>query len=233
VRVGIVEDQSLLQDVLAEGLAGRGVTVTGRARDAAEAMRFMEHTRPDVVLLDIRLPPGYRDEGLRLAESLRVAYPDVGLLVLSSYAELSFARRLLGMEEDVRAVGYLLKERVGDLDELVESIRRVAAGEIVVDGRLISRLLARQRPSDPLERLSPHERRILALVAEGRSNLGIAEQMTCRVTTVEKHLFAITAKLGLASIGEQGRRGVNVRVLAALAFLRTVGTAGSAGTEAG
>ncbi|MEU2262076.1 response regulator transcription factor [Streptomyces sp. NPDC019645] len=228
MRVAVVEDQPLLQDVLAEGLTSRGLTVVGRARDATGALLFLERTEPEVVLLDIRLPPGYSDEGLCLAETVRARYPAVGLLVLSSYAELHFAQRLLGMQEDARAVGYVLKERVGDLGELIEAIRRVAAGEVVVDRHLINRLMSRQRTSDPLERLSPHERRILALVAEGRSNLGIAEQMACRVSTVEKHLSSITAKLDLAPIGEATRRGVNVRVLATLAFLRTVDSGAAA-----
>lgn len=220
MRVGIVEDQPLLQDVLAAGLTGRGVTVVGRARDAAGALHFVAHTPPDVLLLDIRLPPTYSDEGLAIAEAVRSRNPAVGLLVLSSYAEVSFAQRLLSMQDDSRAVGYLLKERVGDLDELVEAIRRIADGEVVIDRQLINRLLSRRRSTDPLERLSPHERRILALVAEGRSNLGIAQQMECRISTVEKHLTAITHKLGLGGIDEPARRGVNVRVLATLAFLR-------------
>jgi DNA-binding NarL/FixJ family response regulator len=223
MRVGIVEDHLLLQDVLTEGLRGRGVRVVGGAVDVESATRLVDEDPPDVLLLDIRLPPDHRDEGLRLAELVRAGHPEVGLLVLSSQGEVSFAQRLLGMPGEPRALGYLLKERVGDLDELVDALRRVAAGEVVIDRQLIRALMTGPRPKDPLDLLSPHERRVLALVAEGRSNPGIAERMGCRVGTVEKHLSVITSKLGLGSLGEENRRGVNVRVLATLAFLRGTG----------
>lgn len=220
MRVGIVEDQPLLQDVLAEGLASRGLSVVGRARDAGRAMEFIAAQRPDVVLLDIRLPPTHTDEGLRLAEAVRATHPAVGLLVLSSYGELRLAQRLLAMPDGSRAVGYLLKDQVGHLDELVEAIRRVAADEVVIDRHLIGRLMARAPAEEVLERLSPHERRILALVAQGRSNLGVAQELACQVSTVEKHMSTITTKLGLTTLDDPVRRGVNVRVLAALTFLR-------------
>jgi DNA-binding NarL/FixJ family response regulator len=223
MRVGIVEDHLLLQDVLTEGLRGRGVRVVGAAADVESATRLVDADPPDVLLLDIRLPPDHRDEGLRLAELVRAGHPQVGLLVLSSHGEVSFAQRLLGMPGEPRALGYLLKERVGNLDELVDALRRVAAGEVVIDRQLIRALMTGPRPKDPLDLLSPHERRVLALVAEGRSNPGIAERMGCQVGTVEKHLSAITSKLGLGSLGEVNRRGVNVRVLATLAFLRGTG----------
>jgi DNA-binding NarL/FixJ family response regulator len=219
MRVVIVEDHLLLRDILTEGLRGRGVHVIGTAADVESATRLVEADPPDVVLLDIRLPPDQRDEGLRLAELVRSRHPDVGLLVLSSQGEVSFAQRLLGMPGEARALGYLLKERVGDLDELIDALHRVAAGEVVIDRELI-RALMTERPKDPLDLLSPHERRVLALVAEGRSNRGIAEHMACQVGTVEKHLSVITAKLGLGTLGEVDRRGINVRVLATLAFLR-------------
>ncbi len=223
MRVGIVEDHLLLRDILTEGLRGRGIAVTGGAADVESATRLVDADPPDVLLLDIRLPPDHRDEGLRLAELVRARHPRVGLLVLSSQGEVSFAQRLLGMPGEPRALGYLLKDRVGNLDELVDALHRVARGEVVVDGQLIRALMSGPRPRDPLEPLSPHERRVLALVAEGRSNLGIAERMGCRVGTVEKHLSVITAKLGLGSLGDVERRGVNVRVLATLAFLRGSG----------
>jgi DNA-binding NarL/FixJ family response regulator len=127
------------------------------------------------------------------------------------------------MPGESRALGYLLKDRVGNLDELIDALRRVGKGEVVIDPQLIRTLMTGPRQKNPLDVLSPHERRVLAMVAEGRSNLGIAEQMTCRVGTVEKHLSVITAKLGLGSLGEVKRRGVNVRVLAALAYLRGAG----------
>jgi DNA-binding NarL/FixJ family response regulator len=223
MRVGIVEDHLLLQDILTEGLRGRGMRVTGAAADVESATRLVDADPPDVLLLDIRLPPGHRDEGLHLAELVRARHPEVGLLVLSSQGEVGFAQRLLGMPGEARALGYLLKDRVGNLDELIDALHRVGKGEVVIDRQLIRALMSGPRPRDPLELLSPHERRVLALVAEGRSNLGIAEHMACQVGTVEKHLSAITSKLGLGSLGEVQRRGVNVRVLATLAFLRGTG----------
>jgi DNA-binding NarL/FixJ family response regulator len=223
MRIGIVEDHLLLQDILAEGLRGRGMLVTGAAADVESATHLVDADPPDVLLLDIRLPPDHRDEGLRLAELVRARHPNVGLLVLSSQGEVSFAQRLLSMPGESRALGYLLKDRVGNLDELIDALHRVGKGEVVIDRQLIRALMSGPRQKDPLDLLSPHERRVLALVAEGRSNLGIAEHMACQVGTVEKHLAVITSKLGLGSLGEVARRGVNVRVLATLTFLRSTG----------
>lgn len=222
MRIAIVEDQPLLRTALAEVLSARGMTVLGVAGDADGALR-LGGEKPDVMLLDIRLPPTFTDEGLRIAEEMRRRHPSVALLVLSSYTEIGFAQRLLGMEDDTRSVGYLSKDRVGEVAELADTVRRVAAGEVIVDRRLIQRLMARPRTDNPLDRLSPHEQRILALVAEGRSNLGIAEQVDCQIGTVEKHLSAIGGKLGLTPADPQTRRGVNVRVLATLAFLSSSG----------
>lgn len=223
MRVVIVEDQRLFLDALADALLSRSIEVTARATTLDEALRAVDETAPDAALLDIKLHPTLTDEGLRVAEEVRKRYPDVGLLVLSAYAEVAYAERLLGIEEHTRSVGYLLKERVGNVDELVESLHRVVAGEVVIDPYLIDRLMARRRRQDPLDALSPHERRILALVAEGRSNLGIAQHLGCQISTVEKHLAAITSKLGLLAIDGRQRREVNVRVLATLAFLRSGG----------
>ncbi|HVK23383.1 MAG TPA: response regulator transcription factor [Actinokineospora sp.] len=220
MRVGIVEDQPLLQDVLAEGLRSRGVVVAFLARDAGQVAALLDRDPPDALLLDVRLPPDYTDEGLQIAQATRARHPEIGLLVLSSFGELDLAERLLTLQDPPRAVGYLLKERVGNLDELVGALGRVADGDVVIDPNLINGLMTRRRAASPLDSLSPHERRILAMVAEGRSNLGIAEQMACQVGTVEKHLSAITSKLGLSAIDQPQRRGMNVRVLAALAFLR-------------
>ncbi|GIG90653.1 response regulator transcription factor [Plantactinospora endophytica] len=220
MRVVIVEDQGLLLDALADGLTARDVEVVGRARDRDEALGVIDASAPDVALLDIRLPPTYTDEGLGIAEQVRARYPDIGLLVLSSYAEVAYAERLLSLEEESRAVGYLLKERVGELAELVGALRRVASGEVLIDSYIIDRLMKRRRTRDPLATLTPHERRILALVAEGRSNLGIAQVLGCQISTVEKHLTVVTEKLGLPASGDRHRRQLNVRVLAVLAFLR-------------
>jgi DNA-binding NarL/FixJ family response regulator len=218
--VVIVEDGGLLLEVLATALAERGMDVAGRARDADEALRIIDEAAPDIALLDIRLPPNQSDEGIRLAEQVRERYPDVGLLVLSAYAEIAYAERLMRLRE---RVGYVLKERVGDLDELIDYMRRVCKGDIAVDTLIINRLMDRPRARDPLATLTPHERRILALVAEGRSNLGIAQHLGCQISTVEKHLSAVTTKLGLTAMDDTHRRGVNVRVLATLAFLRGAG----------
>jgi DNA-binding NarL/FixJ family response regulator len=221
VRVVLAEDHGLFLDSLTGALAARRVEVVGRARHASEALDIIDRSAPDVAVLDIRMAPTFTDEGLAVAEQARSRYPDVGLLVLSSYAEVTYAERLLNMEEDSRALGYLIKERVGNLDDLVDALSRVAAGEVVIDSLIIDRLMKRRRRPDPLDHLTPQERRILALVAEGRSNLGIAQQLDCQISTVEKHLTVINGKLGLLNADTGWRRHVNTRVLAALAFLRS------------
>ncbi|MET8147901.1 response regulator [Actinoplanes sp. NPDC049668] len=224
MRIVIVEDQGLLRDVLAEGLAGRGVEVVAKVADAEGALAAINAAAPDVAILDIRLPPTFSDEGLVIAEQVREHYPAVAILVLSSYAEVDFAERLLQMQDESRAIGYLLKERVGDLAELTEALRRVAAGEVVIDRLIIDRLMGRRRAPDPLAALSPHERRVLALVAEGRSNLGIAQVLGNRISTVEKHVSVIADKLRLPAARDSDRPQVNVRVLAALMYLRSLDT---------
>jgi DNA-binding NarL/FixJ family response regulator len=225
MRVVIVEDERLFLDAVAEAMLSRSINVAARAATLEEALRAVNESAPDAVLLDIRLPPAHTDEGLRIAEELRRRYPDVGLLVLSGVAEVAYVERLLNLEEHSRSVGYLLKDRVGDVDELAAALNRVAAGEVVIDSSIIDRLMARRRRQDPLDALSPHERRVLSLVAEGRSNLGIAQHIGVKISTVEKHLSAITSKLGLLAINGRDRRDVNVRVLATLEFLRSSGAA--------
>jgi DNA-binding NarL/FixJ family response regulator len=220
VRAVVVEDEELLKDVLAVALTARGVRIVGQARDQASALQAVDTYAPDLMVLDIRLPPGYTDEGIRIAETVRRQYPDVGLLVLSSFAEPGYAERLLRIETSSRSIGYLLKDRVGNLGQLIEAMQRVVAGEVVIDSMLVDLLLGRRHGRDPLDRLTAHEQRILALVAEGRSNLGIAQNLGCRISTVEKYLSVITDKLGLPTSNDPNRPGVNVRVLAALVFLR-------------
>jgi DNA-binding NarL/FixJ family response regulator len=149
----------------------------------------------------------------------------VGLLVLSAHAEVAYAERLLNLEERSRSIGYLLKDRVGNVDELVDALNRVTSGEVVIDPSIIDRLMKRRRWQDPLDALSPHERRVLSLVAEGRSNLGIAQRLGVKISTVEKKLADITAKLGLPASNGLDRRDANVRVLATLTFLRSSGGA--------
>lgn len=223
MKIVIVEDQRLFQDALSDALVGRAIDVVGRAGNPTEALQVIDATAPHVAVLDIRLPPTYTDEGLRIAEQVRTHYPQVGLLVLSTYAEAAYAERLLSIEENSHALGYLLKERVGNIAELVDAMCRVAAGEVVIDPHIIDRLMSRRRHRNPLDSLSAHERRILALVAEGRSNLGIAQHLGCQISTVEKHLSVITSKLGVLAVAGRERSGVNVRVLATLTYLREVG----------
>jgi DNA-binding NarL/FixJ family response regulator len=220
MRVVVVEDEHLFLDAIAAALQSRAIDVAARATNLDEALHAVNDNAPDTVLLDIKLPPTRTDEGLRLAEEIRRRYPDVGLLVLSAHAEVAYAERLLNMEEQSRSVGYLLKDRVGNVDELVDALTRVTAGEVVIDPSIIDRLMTRRRRQDPLDALSPHERRVLSLVAEGRSNLNIAQHLGIKISTVEKHLSEITSKLGLLAFSGRDRRDANVRVLATLEFLR-------------
>ncbi len=217
MRIVIGEDTGLVLDALVSALEQRGVDVVGQARTLPEVLATVAQTQPDVVILDIRMPPTLRDEGIQAAEHIRDRYPRIGLLVLSHYAEAAYAERLLNLDEDSRSVGYVLKERVGNLDGLLDSLRRIHAGEVVVDPAIIDRLMSRQRRHNPLERLTAQERRVLALVAEGRTNRGVAEALGCTAGAVEKHLTAINGKLGLR---QMDAATVNTRVLAVLAYLR-------------
>jgi len=221
VNVIIVEDQSFLLDLMAKGLPLMGVDVVGQARDVPTAIDMIERMRPDVVILDMRLPPGQRDEGLSIAEAVRAQHPQIGILVLSAYGELAAAERLLSMEDESRAVGYVKKDQIGDLTRLTEALHRVAAGEVVIDSTIVDQLMKRRRTRDPLATLTPTERRVLALMAEGHSNAGIAEQLRQRVCNIEKYVSTITAKLGLPARDTPQRRSVNIRVLAVLTFLRS------------
>ncbi|CAJ61630.1 MULTISPECIES: response regulator transcription factor [Frankia] len=218
MRVVIGEDEGLLREALTGALEQWDVEVAASAGTPTEIVRLVDEVRPDVVILDIHMPPDFTDEGLRAAERIRAAHPDIGLLLLSHYAEVVYAERLLSLQPDTRAVGYLLKTQVGSLANLVDALRRVSEGDIVIDPEIINRLMSRRRRRNPLDRLTPQERRVLALVVEGRTNRGVAEVLSCSVATVEKHLGAINDKLQL----RQGAGGtaVNLRVLAVLAYLR-------------
>jgi len=165
MRVMIAEDSGLLRQLLAELLTRHGLEVTGQAASGDDLLRLVEGAPPDVVVLDIRLPPGYHDEGLRAASEIRARHPRVGLLVLSHYAETSYAMRLL--KGGARGVGYLVKDRVQDADRLVDAIRRVAAGEAVIDPEVVQRVMFRRRTADPLECLTLGEPQVLGLIAEG------------------------------------------------------------------
>jgi DNA-binding NarL/FixJ family response regulator len=220
MRIVIAEDSGLLRQLLAELLTSRGFDVISQAQTLPELLRLVAADPPDVVVLDIRMPPTYRDEGLQAAEEIRARHPSVGLLVLSHYAETSYAVRLLELSS--RAVGYLIKDRVQDADRLIDALQRVAAGEVVIDPEVVQRVLLRPRVIDPLERLSTVERQVLALMAEGRSNTAIAQKLSYSVKTIEKRVTAISQKLGLPHPDNHDRGDVNVRVLAVLTYLRTV-----------
>ncbi|MBF6076612.1 response regulator transcription factor [Nocardia beijingensis] len=223
MKIVIVEDRGLFLDLLTDALRGRGIDVLAQASTRPEALPLIDEHAPDLALLDIRLTAFQDTDGLDIAELVRANYPDVGLLLLSDYLEAAYAERLLSIEEIPRAVGYLGKERLGNLDELIDAFTRIVRGEVVIDPYIISKLMSRHRVTDPLDKLTPHERRILALVAEGRSNRGIAQTLRTKISTVEKQLSAITSKLALPETTGLNRRGslYNQRVLAALTFLRS------------
>lgn len=216
----IAEDSGLLRQMLAEMLTRRGFDVTGQAQTKDELLHLVERIPPDVVILDIRLPPDHRDEGLQAASEIRARHPEVGLLVLSHYAETSYAMRLLG--GGARGVGYLIKDRVQDSDRLIDAIRRVAAGETAIDPEVVERMMFRRRTVDPLDRLSTGERRVLGLMAEGLSNAAIAERVGYSLKTVEKRITAITHKLRLPH-PDISRSDINIRVLTVLTYLRSAG----------
>jgi len=213
MRLMLAEDSVLLREGLAHTLAARGIEVTGQAADTASLLRLVDHEPPDVVLLDLRMPPTFTDEGLQAAEHIRTAHPDVAVLVLSQYADIALAARLV--DALPRAAGYLLKERIGDTAQLTDALHRVAGGELVLDPDLVRALVTRRRAVDPLQRLSDRERSVLTLMAEGRSNAGIAGRLYLSPKSVERHVAAVFDKLGLPPDSDDNRR-----VLAVVAFLR-------------
>jgi DNA-binding NarL/FixJ family response regulator len=214
----IAEDSGLLRQMLAEMLNEHGLQVTGQTDNAVELLRLIDADPPEVVILDIRLQPDLHDEGLRAARQIRAHHPGVGILVLSQYAETAYAVRLL--ENGARGVGYLVKDRVQDTGWLLDSLYRVAAGETVIDADIVQRVISRPRRVDPLNRLTPGERQVLRLIAEGLSNAAIAARLFCSPKTVEKRVSAITKKLDLPDTRDIERSDVNVRVLAVLTYLR-------------
>jgi DNA-binding NarL/FixJ family response regulator len=213
MRLVIGEDSVLLREGLSRLLTEAGFTVVAVAGDGDEALRMVEEHRPDVAVLDIRMPPTHSDEGLRAAYQIRLRYPDIGILVLSQYVETAYAVRL--MADGAEGVGYLLKDRVSDVAELADAVRRVGSGGCVVDPQVVSRLLGRKRPAGGLDRLSERERGVLALMAEGRSNHSIAERLFMSEKTVESHVRTIFTKLDLLPSGDDHRR-----VLAVVRYLR-------------
>jgi DNA-binding NarL/FixJ family response regulator len=213
MRVVLADDQLLLRAGVARLLEDAGMDVVAQAGDAEDLLRKVGGHKPDVAVVDVRMPPTHTDEGLRAAADIRARFPGTGVLVLSQYVEEAYALELFADGAD--GLGYLLKDRVADLDRFVESVRRVGEGGSALDPEVVSRLLGRQRRDDPLAPLSPREREVLGLMAEGRSNAGIAEQLVVTERAVEKHVTSIFTKLGLAPAPEDHRR-----VLAVLTYLR-------------
>ena len=214
MRVVIGEDQALLREGIVRLLEEAGFDVVGQAGDAVDLRRKVGAHKPDVAVVDIRMPPERTDDGLRAAIHIRSMHPGTRVLVLSQYIEERYAIDLIG--ESAEGVGYLLKDRVGDLDEFAEAVRRVGEGGSVLDPEVVTRMLSRTRRDDPVEELSPRERDVLELMAQGRSNHGIAEQLVVTESAVEKHVTAIFDKLDLERDFEPHRR-----VLAVLTFLRS------------
>lgn len=202
----------LLRAGITRLLEDAGLTVVAAVGDGEELLRAVAEHRPDVCVVDVRMPPTHTDEGLRAALVVRRSWPDVGVLVLSQYVEEKYATELLA--GDTRGVGYLLKDRVADVDEFVSALLRVAAGGAALDPDVVGQLLARSRRRDPLERLTPREQDVLKLMAEGRSNTGIASVLVVSEGAIEKHVSSLFAKLDLIP-GDTDHR----RVLAVLRYL--------------
>jgi DNA-binding NarL/FixJ family response regulator len=213
MRVVIADDSLLLREGVSRLLVETGFEVVGHASDADELLREVAEKRPDVAIVDIRMPPTHTDEGLRAARGLRERHPSLGILVLSQYVRPSYAFELLA--DDARGLGYLLKDRVSDLRDLSEAVERVGRGGSVLDPSVVAQLVGRRRQGhDPIDDLSEREREVLALMAEGRSNAAIAERLFITERTVEKHVRSILMKLRIPESQEDHRR-----VLAVLAYL--------------
>jgi DNA-binding NarL/FixJ family response regulator len=213
VRVVIADDELLLREGLARLLAEVGFDVVAKVADPVELARTVDLTRPDIVIVDIRMPPTHTDEGLVAARDLGLTHPEVGVLVLSHHLDSRFAGRLL--EEHPERVGYLLKERLSDIAVLTDALQRIADGECVIDATIVSRLLRRRRDPDPLGELTEREHEVLGLMAEGRSNGAIAARLFVSEKTIEAHVHNVFMKLQLEETPDDHRR-----VLAVLAYLR-------------
>jgi DNA-binding NarL/FixJ family response regulator len=217
VRVVIGEDSLLLREGLARLLEETGHDVVAQAGDAEELLRKVGAHKPDLAIVDVRMPPSFTDEGIRGALTIRERWPQIAVLVLSEHVESTYALELFADGTD--GLGYLLKQRVSDLDEFADAVSRVAAGGSALDPEVVSHLLGRHRRGDPLDRLTPREREVLGLMAEGRSNHAIAEQLVITERAVEKHVTSIFSKLDLPPTAEAHRR-----VLAVLKYLEAPAT---------
>ena len=213
IRVVVGEDQPIVREGIVHVLQDSGFEVVGTAGNARDVVRITGAQRPDVVVTDIQMPPDNTDDGLRAALQIRATVPGVGVLVLSQFLEDRYAMDLVA--DSAEGVGYLLKENVGDLRMFTEAVRRVASGGSALDPNVVARLVRRRRKAGPLDNLTPRQRDVLALVAEGRSNAGVAQELVVSVAAVERHVTSIFDKLGLHQSPEQHRR-----VLAVLKYLR-------------
>jgi DNA-binding NarL/FixJ family response regulator len=214
MRLVVADDSVLLREGIVRLLEEAGFEVVGQAGDKDDLIRKVKAHKPEVAIVDVRMPPTHTDEGIRAAQEIRRELPGVGVLVLSQYVEETYARELLA--DDAAGIGYLLKDRVGDVETLTDAVRRVGAGGSVLDPEVVSGMLGRAREDDPLDSLTPREREVLAMMAEGRSNSAIAAELVVTDRAVEKHVTSIFSKLDLAAAPEDHRR-----VLAVLAFLET------------
>ncbi|HZS25486.1 MAG TPA: response regulator transcription factor [Gaiellaceae bacterium] len=214
MRVVIAEDLALLRDGLTRLLRDNGFDVVGAVEDAEALERAVRLERPDVAIVDIRLPPTFQDEGVRAAVRLRQSHPETAVLVVSQYVEHTYATELLS--DGAGGVGYLLKDRISDVDDFVDAVRRVAQGGTALDPEVVAQLFSRRTAQGPLARLTPREREVLELMAEGRSNAGIASTLVLTVGAVEKHIANIFMKLRLPQTDTDHRR-----VLAVLAYLQS------------
>jgi DNA-binding NarL/FixJ family response regulator len=212
LRVIVAEDSVLLREGIVRLLEEAGHEVVGQAGDAEDLLRKVGGHRPDVAVIDIRMPPTNTDDGLRAALEIRDRHPDTAVLVLSQYVEEGYALELVG--DQAASTGYLLKDRVGDVDGFIDAVRRVGEGGSALDPEVVAHLLGRRRRDDPLDELTPREREVLGLMAEGRSNRAIAQALVVTERAVEKHITGIFEKLGLPAAPEDHRR-----VLAVIAFL--------------
>jgi DNA-binding NarL/FixJ family response regulator len=214
VRVVLADDSVLLREGIARLLEDAGFEVVAQSGTADDLLRHVGMHKPDVALVDIRMPPTQTDEGLRAAQQIRERWPQTGVLVLSQYVEPAYAMELLG--ENAEGVGYLLKDRVSDVDEFAAAVRRVGEGGSALDPAVVSQLVGRRRRDDPVDELTPREREVLELMAEGRSNQAIAEKLVITLRAVEKHVTSIFSKLRLPATAEDHRR-----VLAVLTYLQS------------
>ena len=212
LRLVIAEDSVLLREGLARLLEESGFEVAGQAGDAEDLLRKVRAHKPDIAVTDIRMPPTHSDEGLRAAQQIRSELPEIGVMVLSQFVDQGYAMELL--QGSAEGVGYLLKDRVADIDAFVDALRRLAARGSVLDPEVVAQLLGRRGADDPLDRLTPREREVLAQMAQGRSNAAIARDLVVTERAIEKHVTSIFSKLGLTA-AEDGHR----RVLAVLRYL--------------